>query len=132
MEKEYFYDKNIVKVKIYPEENDFQNELTNIKKKIGFFGEFNFEKNLKYKDVYTGIAKCHPDDTFNLEKGKSIAYEKAMHKFFVDRLKMFQMVREGYFELGNRLFEAHARTIEAAYHNNNNVISLTMGEEEIE
>lgn len=132
MEKEFFYEKNIVKVKIYPEENDFQNELTNIKKKIGFFGEFDFEKKLKYKDEYVGVAKCHPDDTFDLERGQQLAYEKAMHKFFCDRLRMFQKIRDGYAELEKRLFSAHAHTIEAAYYNNHKVINLMVGEDDLE
>ena len=30
---------------------------------------------------YTGTAKCHPDDTFDIEFGKHLALERARHKY---------------------------------------------------
>lgn len=55
---------------------------------------FNYDKYL-INDVYTGVAKCSPEDTFNEEYGKKLALSrakkkrgkainKALKKFYID------------------------------------------------
>ena len=41
-----------------------------------------FKDSFKYliNDSYKGIAKCHPNDEFDIEKGKEIAKARAVHK----------------------------------------------------
>ena len=36
---------------------------------------------LEVRDAYVGKAKCSPDDTFDLEKGKKIAFKRAFIKY---------------------------------------------------
>lgn len=33
------------------------------------------------RDTYTAVAHCHPDDEFNIEIGKKVAYEKLCDKY---------------------------------------------------
>lgn len=42
-----------------------------------------------FKDKYRGIAKCHPDDKFDLEVGKELARIRALEKFERD-VKKFE------------------------------------------
>lgn len=44
-----------------------------------------YDKKYNYKNKIIGIAKCHPNDTWDVEKGKQIAKYKAMiaHKKYI-------------------------------------------------
>lgn len=43
----------------------------------------NSKNNEKFlmRDTYVGVARCHSEDTFDVEKGKAIAYEKLCDKY---------------------------------------------------
>lgn len=44
---------------------------------------------------YSGIAKCHPDDVFNVEFGKRLALARAQFKYhFALRKSLFDFIRE--------------------------------------
>ena len=36
---------------------------------------------VQIRSVFKGVAKCHPDDTFDVEKGKALAKERAIAKY---------------------------------------------------
>lgn len=44
------------------------------------------------KDVYKGVAKCHPEDVFSIEEGKDIAKARVLEKYnrdFTKKLMLF-------------------------------------------
>lgn len=49
-----------------------------IKKKAGV--EFESDE-LMLKCTYKGVAKCHPEDEFNVEEGKKVAKAKLLEKY---------------------------------------------------
>lgn len=57
-----------------------------ISKKIPEGIAFYDDSEYKLRHSYKGIAKCHPDDTFDEETGKRIARNKALLKYKLDYL----------------------------------------------
>lgn len=87
---EYFVNeekKTVVCKMTVPEEYVF-NEVRNIVEKSKFLimGEY-MEYLCMYglHPYYKGISKCHPDDTFDIEKGKRIAKLRALMRFNDDK-----------------------------------------------
>lgn len=49
---------------------------------MGICGEYNLAKKIqKGFGKFVGKAKCHPDDTFNVEKGKLVARDRLLYKW---------------------------------------------------
>lgn len=44
------------------------------------------------KRIYTGIAKCHPDDNWDEEKGKELAKDRLLAKYYKDYLNIFEKI----------------------------------------
>lgn len=54
---------------------------------------------------YTGVAKCHPDDKFNLEFGKALALQRAKEKHADSLLKQSEKIRHFLGELYNSFMQ---------------------------
>ncbi len=53
------------------------------------------QKIMKGFGKFVGVAKCHPDDTFDVEKGKLVARDRLCHKWikFKDRV-VLQVIKD--------------------------------------
>lgn len=50
-----------------------------------FIKPFPYIQSFYINDKYVGVAKCHPDDAFDVETGKEIAKAKCLSKYYRDR-----------------------------------------------
>lgn len=50
-----------------------------------FIREIAYNQSFYIKNKYVGVAKCHPDDAFDVETGKEIAKAKCLSKYYRDR-----------------------------------------------
>ena len=117
---------------IHPDQNDFIEEIKNIEKKCCNSKEVFFH--LKgdrfgncfiYDTCYKGVAKCHPNDTFNLEKGKEIAYKRAYLKFLRDKAKRAEIVHKYLFDFFNREVDMYLHTLSSMNHIYDDLFKLT-------
>ena len=60
--------------------------------KVGFPPHSDFE----IQDSFVGKAKCSPDDTFDVEKGKKIAFKRAYMKYTAVKMKTISNFMKGY------------------------------------
>ena len=60
-------------------EFDVMNYIKAVNDDLFLFGNDMYNK-LLLNNTYKGIAKCHPDDEFDVEKGKKIAKARAVFK----------------------------------------------------
>ena len=56
---------------------------------------YSMKKEINSKKIFTGIAKCHPNDKFDLKLGEGIALAKALKKRnkYYDKLKSYVVVK---------------------------------------
>lgn len=54
---------------------------------ISFKDEFNFDSKFKFPAEIRGVAKCHPNDDWDLSEGRRVARKKAYDKLAVWRKK---------------------------------------------
>lgn len=109
--------------------DDFITEFGNIERKIcnsdAFFFSLKNEMLWNYDTFYRGIAKCHPNDTFNLEKGKEIAYKRAYLKFLRDKAKKAEIVYKYLFDFFNREVDMYQHTLSSMNHIYDDLFKLT-------
>lgn len=114
---------------LHPEPDDFIKELRNIERKNCnsdvFFFSLRDEMLWDYDTFYRGIAKCHPNDTFNLEKGKEIAYKRAYLKFLRDKAKKAEIVHKYLFDFFNREVDMYQHTLSSMKHIYDDLFTLT-------
>lgn len=84
----------ILKLKDPYEQDWIFNNLLNVFKygchgNLSFQKQFGFEPDLKFPTKFEAVAKCHPNDEWNVKIGKKIAREKAYAKLDV-RTKDFE------------------------------------------
>lgn len=77
-----------IKATIYCDKNEPENLFKSIcTKYINGYGigvvipYFERKNKFQIKTAYTGIAKCHEDDTFDVHFGKALALERAKEKY---------------------------------------------------
>ena len=104
---------------IQPDQNDFIEEIKNIEKKCCNSKEFLFY--LK-SDIF---GKCFTYDTFNLEKGKEIAYKRAYLKFLRDKAKKAEIVHKYLFDFFNREVDMYQHTLSSMNHIYDDLLKLT-------
>lgn len=88
MEKVFYYvneDKRVVTCVIYPDACRLKAFVHRKGENVFWLGHDYFPSQ---PHKYVGVAKCHPDDEFNIEVGKKLAFMRARDKcdkaFFVD------------------------------------------------
>ena len=73
-----------------------------------------FQKNgyytLKTKRLFKAVAKCHPDDEFNLEKGINIALNRVLQKMAFFNGKITKQINKRW-KMYNKRFETLPKTI---------------------
>ena len=84
----------ILKLKDPYEQDWIFNNLLNVFKygchgNLSFQKQFGFEPDLKFPTKFEAVAKCHPNDEWDVKIGKKIAREKAYAKLDV-RTKDFE------------------------------------------
>lgn len=116
---------------LQPNHNDFIEEIKNIERKCCNAEEVFFSLRndmvwgFTYDTFYKGTAKCHPNDTFNLEKGKKIAYKRAYLKFLKDKAKKAEIIHEYLFDLFNREVNMYQHTLSSMNHAYDDLYELT-------
>lgn len=53
-----------------------------------------FAKAAKISNTFKGVAKCHPDDTFDVEVGKQVAKCKLLNKYHSARVKAYNRLEK--------------------------------------
>lgn len=62
-----------------------------MKRGLDWAAAYKYWSSCKY---FIGVAKCAPQDTFNIEKGKELARARALQKFYTAKLKCFQAIAD--------------------------------------
>ena len=70
-------------------------------------------KSFSLKGKYVGVATCHPDDTFDIEKGKKIARRKALKAYMNDRMAITNKVLNAANSFAQRAECMHSHSISA-------------------
>ena len=72
-------------------QDDVKNRLSkNIPSKV--FEAKDVQKAMRISESYTAKAKCHPEDTYDEEVGKSVAKAKLLNKYNAARVKALNRV----------------------------------------
>jgi hypothetical protein len=73
--------------------------------KRDIFGWYDGELEIRtYGKYFVGVAKCAPEDTFDIEIGKRLARDRALKKFYKAKLRAFHKMAD--------LFDKDLKTIE--------------------
>lgn len=80
-------EKRTVACKLTVPPNFVDTELGDILLRNDFYSSYCSFDDKQYE--YIGVAKCHPEDTFEVDKGKRIAKLKALKKFNADKYLYF-------------------------------------------
>ena len=94
---------------IYPDRNEVYKEFQNLCEKENVEMHVYFDGNYQNSFLnrrYCGKAKCHPEDTFDVEKGKEIAKARAMQKYDEAKLMAFQRIANRVSDLLDRMDRA--------------------------
>lgn len=127
----YSIKNNEVTAILQPNQDDFIEEFKNIERKChnsekNFFSIGNdISWDFTYDTFYKGTAKCHPNDTFNLEKGQEIAYKRAYLKFLEDKAKKAEIIHKYLFDLFNREVNMYQHTLSSMSHIYDDLFELT-------
>lgn len=62
---------------------DFDNFLTSMEKKLRN-SVYIYDTSSLMRKNYVGVARCAPEDTFDVEKGKLLAFQRAKRKYDTD------------------------------------------------
>ena len=60
---------------------------------LGYITRSRSSKPYKMKDSYVARARCHEDDTFDVEIGKELAKNRVLFKYYEDLTKVLQKIR---------------------------------------
>ena len=76
--------------------NDYNYNSSKKLTEIEIYGVRNLAKKIKKGfDKFVGIAKCHPDDKFDVEKGKLVARDRLLYKWRTYKDRVFlQVIKE--------------------------------------
>lgn len=129
----YSIKNNEVTAILQPNQDDFIEEIKNIERKCHNSEKifFTIRSNVlwsfafSYDPFYKGTAKCHPNDTFNLEKGKAIAYKRAYLKFLKDKAKKAEIIHKYLFDFFNREVEMYQHILSSISHIYDDLSELT-------
>jgi hypothetical protein len=86
------------KVECYINQSDFIDDIIHSLDKKKIYYKIDFVLNIinKYfpNERIWGFAKCHPDDTFDKEKGKALARARLLKKYYKIRTNVFRDIAE--------------------------------------
>jgi hypothetical protein len=83
-------------------------------KNIYFYGIFTSAESLRPSQSMA-IAKCHPDDVFNVEIGKRIARNKLRRRILKQVYKRLHIMMDAYKQAENRMKERYPRDVESFF-----------------
>ena len=101
---------------------------------LAFFFQ-NLEEKLKMPNKFIGIATCGPDDVWNEETGRLIAFDRMkenLNKSFFKRANTFVAEMERRLDLFCERTNAYGMKLEANMNRRKEVIAKVLGEETVE